>query len=441
MNMLTDKIRPIYFKLLATAAGSSFITCIFGFVDSMVVGKYHGPDGTAALAVFNPVWSVMYGLGFITGIGGSVLFANSRGRGEKKTADEYFTLSVIYSVVLGALMFLIMHFFSEPLFRFFGADDTLFALAQEYLRGVKIALPFCIFSTLLAAYLRNDGNATLATVSVLAGGAFNFFGDFFFVFTCDMGIVGAGIATAGSLIISVLIMLTHFLTKKNTLSLVMPADIPAKLGRITTTGFPTAINDMSMGVLSILFNRQIMHYLNSDTLAVYGILTQITAFVQCCAYSAGQASQPVMSQNLGAGRYDRINECLRYGLYTTAVFGVPWTGLTLTVPNAFVNFFMTPTESVLAIAPEIIGTYGVSYIFLTFNIFSTYYFQAILQAKIASIVSIARGLVISSICILVLPLIFGGNSIWFSMLITETAVAVFSGVYMMRCSKNINSVI
>lgn len=437
MDMLKDKVKPLYFKLLASAAGSSFITCIFGFVDAMVVGKYHGPDGTAALAVFIPIWSFMYGLGFITGIGGSVLFSNDRGSGEKKSSNEYFTVSVIYSLILAVVTFLVIHFFSEPLFRFFGADDTLLPLAQKYLQGVKIALPFCIFSNLLAAYLRNDGNAVLATVAVLVGGAFNLFGDIFFVFTCDMGILGAGLATAGSLIISVLIMLTHFLTKKNTLKLVKPTKAIYRFGKITAVGFPTALNDIAAGIIAILFNRQIMKYLNSDALAVYGILTQVTAFVQCCAYSVGQAVQPIMSQNLGAKQNGRIKECLRYGLYTTAAFGVLWTALTLLVPNAFVHFFMTPTESVLAIAPKIIGTYGLSYLLLTFNIFSTYYFQATLHPTASTVVSVGRGLVISSIAIMLLPMAFGGDAIWFAMLVTELAVGAFAAWQMLRCTKQL----
>ena len=432
MNLLTDKIRPMYFKLLAAAAGSSFITCIFGFVDAMVVGKYHGPDGTAALAVFNPVWAMMYGLGFITGIGGSVLFGNDRGRGDEQSSNEYFTVSVLYSVFLAVATFLLMHFFSEPLFRFFGADDTLLPLAEKYLQGVEIALPFCIFSNLLSAFLRNDGNATLATVAVLIGGVFNLFGDFFFVFTCDMGILGAGIATAGSLIISSLLMLTHFFKKKNTLRLVRPTEMLRKLCKITVTGFPTALNDMAMGILGILFNRQIMKYLNADALAVYGILTQVTAFVQCCAYSAGQAVQPIMSANLGAGKPERIRECLKYGMITTLVFGVLWTALTTFAPNAFVHFFMSPTESVLAIAPKIIGTYGASYLLLTVNIFLTYYFQAILKAQTATVISVGRGLVISSVLVMALPMLFGGGAVWYAMLVTEGIVAVYGFCHMKK---------
>lgn len=98
---------------------------------------------------------------------------------------------------------------------------------------------------------------------------------------------------------------------------------------------------------------------------------------------------------------------------------------------AFVHFFMTPTDSVLAIAPKIIGTYGVSYLLLTVNIFLTYYFQAILRAQTATVISVGRGLVISSVLVMALPMLFGGNAVWYAMLVTEGIVAVY-GFYHLK---------
>ena len=211
MNLLNDRVKPTYIKLLAASAGSALIASIFGMIDAMMVGRYHGPDGAAALAVFTPVWAFVYSLGLLSGIGGSVLFANHRGKGNERSAGEYFTVTIIFGILLSAAATLIITLFNEPLFRLFGADDTLLALAQKYLYCIKFAIPCCIFSCILSAFLRNDGNPTLATASAIIGGVFNAFGDYFFVFTCDMGIFGAGLATTIGLYISVLVMLIHFM--------------------------------------------------------------------------------------------------------------------------------------------------------------------------------------------------------------------------------------
>lgn len=439
MDLLKSKIRPMYFKYLVAASGSAMVASIFGMIDAMMVGKYHGPSGNAALAVFNPLWSIIYCLGLLAGIGGSVLFATSRGKGDEKNAQQYFTLSVFYGIALSVFAMICIGLLNEQLFRLFGADDELLILARLYLKPIFFAIPCCGFSNILSAYLRNDNNPSLATKAVIIGGIFNCFGDYFCVFVLDMGIQGAGLATAIGQYIAIFIMLTHFLSKKNTLRLVRTTRVFQKIGKISMTGFSTAINDLAMGIIGILFNRQIMLYLGSDALAVYGIITQVTVFAQCLAYGAGQAGQPIISQNYGAGQHNRIKECLKYGLYTCGGMGVFWVIAMLVFPNAIMNFFMNPTPSVAAIAPNILRAYGISYLLLPFNLFATYYFQAMMKPNISMIASLARGAVISGVMIMLLPFVFGANSVWYAMLITEILVAVFSVVYMVRCTKELGT--
>lgn len=437
MDILRDKVKPLYFNYLVAASGSALTGSIFAMIDAMMVGKYHGPTGNAALAVFNPLWTIIFCLGLIAGIGGSVLFATCRGKGDEKNAQQYFTLSIIYGIVLSVLAMVGIGLFKEPLLRFFGADDELLVLAQQYLAPIYFAIPCCLFSQILSAYLRNDGNPTLATKAVIAGGIFNVFGDYFCVFTLDMGIYGAGLATAIGQCLSAVIMLTHFLGKKNTLRFVKPTHTLQKIKSITANGFSTGINDLAMGIIGICFNRQIMAYLGSDALAVYGVITQVTTFAQCLAYGTGQAAQPIISQNYGAGQYNRIKECLKYGLYTCAGFGVFWTMTMMLAPNLIVNFFMDPTPSVLEIAPAILRTYGISYLLLPFNVFATYYFQAIMKSNISVIASLARGLVISGATIMLFPATFGADSIWFAMLVTELLVAAFGMFYMVQSKREL----
>ena len=197
------------------------------------------------------------------------------------------------------------------------------------------------------------------------------------------------------------------------------------------TGFATFFIDIAMGILTILFNRQIMAYLGTNALSVYGVIVNISTFVQCCAYSVGQASQPILSANFGAGKGSRIRETLKYALGTTTFFGIVWVALCMLIPNQFIRIFMDPTEAVLQIAPSIIRSYGISFLLLPLNIFSTYYFQAVMKPQAAFVVSVSRGLVISGILILLLPALVGADTLWFAMPITELFTAVYA-VVMMR---------
>ena len=313
------------------------------------------------------------------------------------------------SIILALIIWAVIICFDRQLLLFFGAQDHTLTLAREYVRPVKAAIPFFLFNQMLAAYLRNDKNPALATGAVLAGGIFNIFGDYFFVFVCNMGAYGAGLATAIGSAISFLAMLSHFFMKKNTLRLVRPERLLYKLKEITVTGFSTFFIDVAMGILTILFNRQIMIYLGTK------------------------------STNFGAGKGDRIRETLKYALGTAAFFSLFWTALSMLMPNVFIRFFMMPTAGVLKIAPSIFRCYGLSFLLLPLNIFSTYYFQALMKPRVAFIASVARGLVISGILIYLLPATFGGNAIWFAMPITEAAVAFYVVHEMVKYTKQLST--
>ena len=441
MNLLKGNIRKIYFKYLAAAFGSALITSIYSVVDMAMVGQYQGPDGTAALAVVAPVWNLIYSLGLLMGIGGSVLYSAGKGSGKSRNGSEnqFFTTSLIGSVMLAALAWLCLIFFERPLLSFFGGNGTILDLAIQYVKPIKMIFPAFLFNQMLAAWLRNDNDPTLATAAVLSGGIFNIFGDYFFVFACDMGIYGAGLATAIGSVISLTLMLSHFIKKTNTLSLPKAEGFLTKLRQIFVTGFSTFFIDAAMGILTILFNRQIMKYLGSDALSIYGPIINVSTFVQCCAYSVGQASQPLISTNYGAGNGNRIRETLRLALKTTAVFEIFWTVLSMAVPNLYIRIFMTPPAHILKIAPAIIRKYSISFLLLPFNIFSTYYFQSIMKPKASFIVSVSRGLIISGILIMVLPSI-SPNAIWYTMPITELLVMIYAGTEMKKYTDALPSV-
>lgn len=323
MDFLTGKIKPMYFKYLTAAFGSALISSIYGVVDMAMVGQYQGPDGTAALAVVSPVWNIIYSLGLLMGIGGSVLFSTLRGEsGEnRKKSNEYFTAALIGVSILAGITWLAVIFFDRELLVLFGAEETLLPLARAYVFPVKFAVPSFLFTQLMAAFLRNDGNPGLA--------------------------------------------------------------------------------------------------------------------VQCCAYSIGQASQPIISTNFGAGKGERIGEILKYAIGTAVAFACIWTGLAELVPNLFVRIFMTPTEGILAIAPGIIRSYGISFLLLPFNIFSTYYFQALMKPKTSFLVSVSRGAVISGILITLLPAVAGAGAIWFAMPLTELIVAVYVVIKMKQYTRQL----
>ena len=432
MDMLSGDVRRIYFKYLTAAFGSALISSIYGIVDMAMVGQYQGPSGTAALAVVAPIWNIIYSLGLLTGIGGSVLLGSAKGKGETKEQNEYFSEALIGTIIVAIVCWGAVLFFDTEMLTLFGAEETLLPLAKEYLVPIKFVIPAFLFNQMLAAFLRNDDAPGLATAAVLTGGIFNIFGDYFFVFTLDMGIQGAGLATALGAAITCGVMLSHFFTHKNNLRFIVPSRFLKRTWQILVVGFSTFFIDVAMGFLTMIFNRQIVRYFGTDALSVYGVIVNVSTIVQCCAYSVGQAAQPILSVNYGSNNWERIRRTLRYALYTVVFFSAVWTISIWAVPNGFIRVFMAPTESVCRIAPSIMRSYGISFLLLPLNVFSTYYFQSLMKPGASFLVSVARGMVVSGILIYALPALAGAGFIWFAMPITELLVALAVIILMIR---------
>lgn len=155
MDFLNEKVTSIYSKYLLAAFGSAMITSIYSIVDMAMVGQYQGPEGTAALAVVAPVWNIIYSLGLLMGIGGSVIFSTKRGSGEQKNGGEnqYFTAALIGAVVLAIVAWICILEFECPILTFFGADESLLVLAQKYMRAIRYVFPLFLFNQMLAAFV------------------------------------------------------------------------------------------------------------------------------------------------------------------------------------------------------------------------------------------------------------------------------------------------
>lgn len=427
MNLLTDRLAPIFRRYLFAAFGSTTVAAVYGIVDMIVVGQSQGPDGVAALAVVLPLWTIIYAFGLMMGIGGGILFGKLKGKtcARIEKANEYFTASVLFGLAVAVAIQIGVMVWDRELLAACGARGHVLDLALSYIRPLKYLLPFFLFTQLLGGFLRNDNAPNLAMAAVLSGGALNVFGDWLFVFPLGWGMFGAGLATGLGAVLTVCIQCLHFF-RPHTLGWRRPTVPFFKMKTIFVVGFSAFFIDLSVGIVTVLFNRQILVYMGNSALAVFGVLQTIIMMTQCCAYAAGQAAQPILSINLGAGRFDRVRETRRLALIAVAIISAIWFLLPECWPNGFVHLFMKPTPDVLAIAPGILRLYGLSLLLLPYNIFAGYYFQSILRPKDALVVSVMRGLVVSGTLVFLLPAVFPTWTLWLAMPLTEFATAAYA---------------
>lgn len=427
MNFLTADISQLYRRFLIASLGSAVVVSIYSFVDTIAIGQSVGPLGTAAIAAINPLFGVTAVFAILCGIGGSVLCTHTKAEGDMTKGNAYFTVGFIMMSVITLILWIFCYLFREELFLFFGSDMTTLPYALEYGNLIILGIPAFTFSSFLAAFIRNDGAPSLAMKAVIIGGCFNVFGDWLFCFPMDMGMFGAALATVLGTVIQTLILISHFFNRDMcTLKLVKPQHALTKIKQIITTGFGSSILDLGTVVLAVLMNNQILTYGGVDALSVYGVLSTIAVLFQALFSGVGQAVQPLLSANYGAKKPERIHRIFNLAMTTVVVMSSVFILLSELFPTQIVSLFTMVTPSILELTPRIFRLYSLLYLGLGINVLATYYLQSTMANKNAMVIAVSRSIVVSSILLVVLPLIFDLNGVLLAMPISETLIMIVS---------------
>lgn len=429
MDFLTGNIKSLYRKFLFASMASALVMSIYSFVDTIAVGQSEGPIGAAAMAVINPIYEIIVFLGILCGVGGSVLMSNAKGKGSEEKGNAYFSASILLMAILTAIIWAAFALFSEQIFTFFGADEATLPKVMEYAVWLIRFFPVFIAPTFIGSFVRNDGAPGLAMAAVIIGGCVNIFGDWFLVFPMGMGMKGAALATVTGTSLQVLIMCSHFFRKKCGLKFVKPFQIGRALRKILSIGFGASILNLGTVILAIIINNQIMKYGGNNALSVYGVVGTIASLFQALYCGVGQAIQPLVSSNFGAGKKDRVQTLFRLSLATVIGLGIVFTAIGELFPLAIIKLFMSATPEVVAIAPTIIRTYFMVFLFMGITVLSTYYLQSVMKSKMSVVVAALRSLVISGLLLFILPLFLDLNGVLLALPVSELIVAIIALTY------------
>ena len=247
---------------------------------------------------------------------------HAKGEGNENGSRAAFTVSFTLICVSSLIVWLAILLFDEELLRLFGADDTLLPLAMRYLKWLKWGVPLWPLGYYLGAFIRNDGAPALVGIATVCGGVFNIFGDIFLTFTCDMGIEGAAIATVLGQAIVFLIQLIHLFSKKNTIRFAKAPNFGKRGAAVASIGFSSCLCSIGMGIVVVLFNNQIMRYFGGNELAIYGVAGNLVTLIQTFSYGIGNAAQPIVAENMGAGKMDRVRQTRNLGGYVALGIGL-----------------------------------------------------------------------------------------------------------------------
>lgn len=403
MNFLKDDIRKIYRKYLIPTLGSALAMSIYSFVDTIAVGQYAGSAGSAAIAVINPIYNIMVVIGFLCSTGGSVRFGNAVGQGKQEKGNAYFTASMFLCILLTCAVWIFLWLRLPEVLTFFGADKTVLPYALDYGKWIVRFFPVIVAPDFMAPFIRMDKEPKRAMAAVMTGGGLNMFLDWFLVFPMKMGMAGAAIATVTGTVLQCLIMLSHFISKKNTLRFVLPYHPLKAAGKVVAAGASASLLDLGNVFLGIMMNRQMLAYGGSTALGIYGVVNTIAILCQALFAGVGQTIQPGVSVNHGAGDHAREDEFYHLGVKTVLMMGCFFTLIGEAFPSVIVRIFMSVTPDVLKLTPFIMRLYFLCFPFMGFCVLISYYLQSVLRPKASSLIALMRSIILPAVLVFTLP--------------------------------------
>ena len=430
IHILEDPVCKVFFSYLIPSVSATFVTSIYILADTVMIGHGIGAVGIAALNILLPLYNTFFGVGMMCGVGGSVLFGVRKGQGNLREAREYFTMGLLMMLFISILASLVGNLFFRPLLSFLGMTSSMEAHTVPYARILVTAAPMFALSSFLQVFVRNDDAPKLSMTGVIAGGVTNVILDYVYIFIMKWGMAGAVLATVTGTTLTVLILCTHFFSKENNLKLVKNISF-RKMGEILGNGMSSFILEVSNGVVTLLFNRQLLFYIGDMGVVVYGIISNTACVVISVSNGIAQTVQPILSANFGAGKRGRVLEARRLGLIAALSAGVVFAGSGYLFPVQLSHLFLEPTEEILRMAVPAIHLYFASFLIGEWNILYGTYFQSVVRPGLSLLITLLRGVILNSILVFLLPALFGVDGIWITVTVSEFITALVT-TYLIR---------
>ena len=419
MNLDNGKEINLYIKYLLPTICAMVFNAIYIITDTLMIGKGIGEEGLVALNLLLPIFSAYFGIGYLFGVGGSVLLSVAKGKKNEDEQERIFSTTVTVAAVTGVLVSLIPFIMQNKLYRILGATDENIRITREY-GSIMFAFGWVyILQTVINCFVRNDEAPRRSMAGTIVGSCTNVVLDYIFIYKCNMGMSGAIIATVIGNTLNMLIAASHLLSRNNNLHYGIRSVTPERMKNVIINGASPCFNEVAWGIVVFVFNLQIVKYFGNYGLVIYSIISNTLIVTNSFMNSAGNAMQPLVSYSVGAGNKERVRKFTKIGFATITIFVIIMYGVIYGFTNRLIHLFVKPSEIVVKEGIPAIRIYFLSMFFAMVNVYFSVYFQAALKSVYAMIISLLRGFGVTILFVIIIPLIFGASSVWWVMLLSE----------------------
>lgn len=380
--------------------------------DTFFISRAEGAEGIAALNLVLPLYSLIFALGSMMGVGAATRFKICRARNEKR-ADFFFSNSVMFAVFLGLIFVVCGACMPEKIIAFLGGDAKIIAVGTDYTRIFLLFSPFFMLNYICNAFVRNDGAPSLAMIATLFSSLFNIVMDYVLMFPLKLGMAGAALATVFSPIVGSAICCMHFFSAKNTVRFRLAAPSVKCFVQSCQLGVAAFVGEMSSGVTTMVFNILILGIAGNTGIAAYGIVANAAIVATSIFNGIANGTQPLFSEFYGKNDSCSVKKTLRLSLVTACVAAVGMVWMIYLLADGIVDIFNQEQNAEMAVyAVSGIKRYFTGFLFAGFNIVGTGYLSATESAGWAFAVSVLRGFAAIIVCAFVLAKLFGMTGIW-----------------------------
>lgn len=395
-------------------------TSVYGVVDGFFVSNYTGKTSFAAVNFIMPVLMVLGCVGFMFGTGGGAVISKTMGEGDRKKANEIFTFIVIASAVLGTALAVIGMFVLKPLAVLFGADGRLLADSVFYGKIILAALPFFVLQFEFQCLFATAGKPKLGLFVTAAAGIANMVLDALFVAVLKWGLGGAAAATAISQVLGGIIPVIYFARKNTSLLRFVKFRFDGNvLFKTCTNGSSELMSNISMSVVSMLYNVQLMKYAGENGVAAYGVLMYVSMIFQAVFIGYSVGSAPIIGYNYGAQNHSELKVLLKNGFLFIGICAVFMFAAGELLSRPLSLMFVGYDEELLDMTAHAFSIFSFSFLLSGFSIFGSSYFTALNDGLTSALISFLRTLVFQIAAVLLFPIIFDLDGIWFSIVAAE----------------------
>ena len=412
-------------------------TSIYGVVDGFFVSNFVGKTPFAAVNFIMPFLMILGCIGFMFGTGGGALIAKTIGEGDREKANRLFSMIVTVSVICGVVLAIAGIITLRPVAALLGAQGQLLDDSVVYGRVIIIAIPAYILQYEFQCLFATANKPKLGLLVTVAAGLTNIVLDAIFVAVFKWGLVGAAAATAISQCVGGILPLIYFAKPNSSLLRLTKFSFDRKaLVKTCTNGSSELMSNISMSVVSMLYNVQLLKYAGENGVAAYGVLMYLNLVFQAIFLGFSVGVAPVVSYNTGACNYDELKSLLKKCLVTISVSAVLMFAASELSAKPLSVLFVGYDESLLNITVSAFFIYSFSFLFSGFAVFGSSFFTALNDGLISALISFLRTLVFQVVAVLTFPLIWGLKGIWYSIVVAEMlAVAVTAAFLIIKKKK------